>query len=183
MEPTEDLRIAQHNSLQELAHHYDSINWNMHTIFVALHVALVGWLVISIAPPSGSLWKDDIPGAVIGLIASFVGWWLAIAWRRMFERHRLFIKAAYQRLRAIETSLTNGDGNLANFKVHTLMRPAIAESRSRKGDVATSAVILRSQGGLTVVYIFIGLLALGRALYLFPSAFDQLRSCLSATVG
>lgn len=112
MEPTDDFKLAQHNSLQELAHHFDSINWNMHTIFVPLHVALVGWLVIALVPPSGQLWKD-LPGALIGFGTGIVGWGLARAWRWMYERHRLFIETAYLRLRAIEMSLINGEGDLA----------------------------------------------------------------------
>jgi len=180
MEPT-DFKIAQHNSLQELANHYNLINWNMHTIFVALHAGLGGWLVTSI----GSLWDDCLSGAATGFLASCAGFYLAKAWKWMFDRHSLYIKAAYRRLSKIEGSLANGDEDLAHYKVHSLMRPAIEKSleNGKEGRVATNYVISTIQKTLIFFYSIFGAVALGRFLFFIPSVIDQLRSYLSAMIG
>lgn len=169
MGSTENLKIAQHNSLQELANHYDSINWNMHTIFVAVHAGIIGWLMISIS----SLWNHRFHVALITLIvASFAGYYLVKAWRLMFNRHRLYIKTAYQKLSKIEKSLENCDGCLSSFKVHTLMGLAIEKSRGNHGEgsIAASTVIFKIQKYIKYIYIFISGVALIRVLFFICSS-------------
>lgn len=161
MPPTEQFKLTYHSTLQELANHYNSINWNMHSIFILLHSGLIGTISFAMLPPDGALWKN-IVGPLAAVVACVVGSVLVDYWRKMFYRHRLFTKVFYKRIRELEDSIKDGDGELSDLRIHTLLGPIIAETRDKKepGYVATTDVIesiqkwsLRIYSGLMVVAI------------------------------
>lgn len=135
--------ISKHKALQEMANHYNFINWTLHSIFIALHALFLHSLVVQ-------LFNSEKINHRIALGCSIVGVLAAFAWRMIYVRHRYIIRAMYDELRKTERDVQEG------FRVHLVMHDKDQERiDSAKFFIRTRWVITFIQISVALLYLLI----------------------------
>lgn len=117
-----DIAIAKHKALQELCNHYNTINWSLHAIFIALNGLVLRWLGEVILSLSASSVKPAMIFIIIVAGALSVFTWWAI-----YKRHQFFIRSLYGELKITEqgiNKMVEAGGKKANFDVHLALNSA-----------------------------------------------------------
>ena len=105
--------ISNHNSMQEMANHYNNINWTLHSIFITINGLLLSMLL-------GFLLDENFTNFSTLFYLSLFGILNSLSWIIIFVRHRSMIMTFYKELHIIEEKIKKESE--IEFKVHTIMK-------------------------------------------------------------
>ncbi|HWA88400.1 MAG TPA: hypothetical protein VG889_00080 [Rhizomicrobium sp.] len=128
---SERIDIFHHFELQGLATHYKTLNWTLHTIFIPMHIGMIG-AIATVADHDGNAHGGQY-ALVFALVGCAAGMWLIWAWDRISNRHGYTVGALYRRLHELETHMADKYAeNAEGFDVHLLV-DRVDGRRKRRG--------------------------------------------------
>ena len=113
MKDEANVLISNHNSMQEMANHYNNINWTLHSIFITINGLLLSMLLSFLLDKKFTNFSTLFYLSLFGILIS-------LAWIIIFVRHRSMIMTFYKELHIIEEKIK--EEYEIEYRVHTIMK-------------------------------------------------------------